>query len=76
MVECGVIRNTDLRKIVEQLCRASQMKRVAVREQQAGKAVYPRPVQILTDDPLISPLVTAIEQPVRPSALLPNDFPS
>src|SRR6266480_3949161 len=48
------------------------MKRVPVREQQAGEAVYPGPVQILTDDPLVSPLVTAIEQPVRASSLQVN----
>ena len=76
MVGCGVVYNTDFRKIVQQLCRAAKMKRVAVSEQQAGKAIYPGPVQILTDDPLVSPLVTTVEQPVRPSALLPNDFPS
>ena len=61
MVGCRVIYNTDLGKIVQQFCCAPEMKRVAVREQQAGKAVYPRPVQILTDDPLISPLVTTVE---------------
>src|SRR6267378_4283201 len=48
------------------------MKRVAVSEQQAGKAVYPSPVQILTDDPLVSPLVTTVEQPVRASGLQVN----
>src|SRR6266436_1556882 len=48
------------------------MKRVAVSEQQAGKAVYPGPVQILTDDPLVSPLVTTVEQPVRASGLQVN----
>src|SRR6266480_2237945 len=48
------------------------MKRVPVREQQAGEAVYPGPVQILTDDPLVSPLVTTVEQPVRASSLQVN----
>ena len=76
MVGCGVIYNTDFRKIVQQLCRAAKMKRVAVSEQQAGKAVYPGPVQILTDDPLVCPRVTTVEQPFDPGALLPNDSPS
>src|SRR6266478_7563518 len=48
------------------------MKRVAVSEQQAGKAVYSGPVQILTDDPLVSPVVTTVEQPVRASGLQVN----
>ena len=74
MVRCCVIYNTDLRKIVQQLCRAPEMKRVAVSEQQAGKAVYPGPVQILTDDPLVSPLVTTVEQPVRQAPLGLTNF--
>src|SRR4029077_18941879 len=72
VIGCGVIYNTDLRKIVQQLCCAPEMKCIAVSEQQAGKAVYPGPVQILTDDPLVSPLVPTVEQPVRASGLQVN----
>ena len=48
------------------------MKRIAVREQQAGKPVYACPMQILADHALIAPLTAAVEQPIGVSCAQVN----
>src|ERR1043166_431569 len=60
------------REIIQQLCRSSQVKRVAVSKHQARKPVHTRPVQILADYSLVRSLIAAVEQPVRASRLQMN----
>ena len=67
-----IIHQTDSRIIVEQLRRPTHMERISVSKQHTGKPVYPGPVQILADHALVTPLIPAVEQPIRISRLQVN----